>query len=228
MSDRLTIALAQLNPTMGAIEANAELIREARATAASQGADLVVGTELCITGYPPEDLVLKPSFLAAARAAVEALAAETGDGGPALLVSAPWHGGEIQALRTKHELPNYSVFDEKRVFKAGPLPGPVNFRGVRLGVMICEDMWVPDVAECLEESGAEILVVPNGSPYEMDKFDQRLQLAVARVTETSTAPPSCSTPDAGCAPSCRPSKPPWSRPTGGAVWRTSGPARTRR
>jgi NAD+ synthase len=189
MSDRLTIALAQLNPTMGAIEANAEL----------------VGTELCITGYPPEDLVLKPSFLAAARAAVEALAAETGDGGPALLVSAPWReagvetgplrqhvydaallldGGEIQALRTKHELPNYSVFDEKRVFKAGPLPGPVNFRGVRLGVMICEDMWAPEVAECLEESGAEILVVPNGSPYEMDKFDQRLQLAVARVTET--------------------------------------------
>jgi NAD+ synthase len=180
MSDRLTIALAQLNPTM-------------------------VGTELCITGYPPEDLVLKPSFLAAARAAVEALAAETGDGGPALLVSAPWReagvetgplrqhvydaallldGGEIQALRTKHELPNYSVFDEKRVFKAGPLPGPVNFRGVRLGVMICEDMWAPEVAECLEESGAEILVVPNGSPYEMDKFDQRLQLAVARVTET--------------------------------------------
>ncbi len=205
MSDRLTIALAQLNPTMGAIEANADLIREARATAASQGADLVVGTELCITGYPPEDLVLKPSFLAASRAAVEALAAETADGGPALLVSAPWReegvesgplrrhvydaallldGGEIQALRFKHDLPNYSVFDEKRVFKAGPLPGPVNFRGVRLGVMICEDMWAPDVAECLEESGAEILIVPNGSPYEMDKFDQRLQLAVARVTET--------------------------------------------
>ncbi|MDH3913077.1 MAG: NAD+ synthase [Rhodospirillales bacterium] len=206
MSDRLTIALAQLNPTMGAIEANADLIRAARATAASQGADLVVGTELCITGYPPEDLVLKPSFLAASRAAVEALAAETADGGPALLVSAPWReegieggplrqhvydaallldGGEIQALRFKHDLPNYSVFDEKRVFKAGPLPGPVNFRGVRLGVMICEDMWAPDVAECLEESGAEILIVPNGSPYEMDKFDQRLQLAVARVTETS-------------------------------------------
>jgi NAD+ synthase len=205
MTERLTISLAQLNPTMGAIEANAALLREARATAAAQGADLVVGTELCITGYPPEDLVLKPSFLAASRAAVEALAAETGDGGPALLVSAPWReeggeagplrqhvydaamlldGGEIQALRYKHDLANYSVFDEKRVFKAGPLPGPVNFRGVRLGVMICEDMWAPDVAECLEESGAEILVVPNGSPYEFDKADLRLQLAVARVTET--------------------------------------------
>jgi NAD+ synthase len=205
MSDRLTIALAQLNPTMGAIEANADQIREARAAAASQGADLMVGTELCVTGYPPEDLVLKPSFLAASRAAVQALAAETADGGPALLVGAPWReegvesgplrqhvynaallldGGEIQAIRFKHDLPNYSVFDEKRVFKAGPLLGPVNFRGVRLGVMVCEDMWTPDVAECLEESGAEILVVPNGSPYEVDKFDQRLQFAVARVTES--------------------------------------------
>ncbi len=190
---------------MGAIEANAALLRDARAKAAAQGADLVVGTELCITGYPPEDLVLKPSFLAASRAAVETLAAETGDGGPALLVCAPWReegaeagplrqhvynaailldDGKIQALRYKHDLPNYSVFDEKRVFKAGPLPGPVNFRGVRLGVMICEDMWGPDVAECLDESGAEILVIPNGSPYEVDKADLRLQLAVARVTET--------------------------------------------
>jgi NAD+ synthase len=204
MTDRLAIALAQLNPTMGAIEANAGLIRRARAKAAALGADLVVGTELCITGYPPEDLVLKPSFLELTRKTVEALAAETGDGGPALLVSAPWRdegtegplrhhvydaailldGGAVQALRYKHDLPNYSVFDEKRVFKAGPMPGPVNFRGVRLGVPICEDIWSPDVAECLVESGAEILVVPNGSPYDMDKPDQRMQLAVARVTET--------------------------------------------
>jgi len=205
MTDRLTIALAQLNPTMGAIDANTEAIRRARARAAKLGADLVVGTELCVTGYPPEDLVLKPAFLEQVRKAVEALAAETADDGPALLVSAPWReegavegplrhhvhnaailldGGEIGALRFKHELPNYSVFDEKRVFKAGPMPGPVNFRGVRLGIAICEDIWTPDVVECLVESGAEILVVPNGSPYEMDKNDVRLQLAVARVTET--------------------------------------------
>ena len=146
----------------------------------------------------PEDLVLKPAFLDATQKVVEALAEDTADGGPALLVGAPWRGddggvynaallldgGKIQSVRFKYDLPNYSVFDEKRVFKAGPLPGPVNFRGVRLGVMVCEDMWGPDVAECLEESGAEILLIPNGSPYEMDKADQRLQLAVARVTET--------------------------------------------
>ncbi len=204
MSDRLKIALAQINPTVGDLAGNAELIRKARAEAAGQGADLAVATELSISGYPPEDLVLKPAFVAACREAVEALAKETGDGGPGLIVGSPWleqaasevghsrpfnaalllDGGNVQTWRAKYDLPNYSVFDEKRVFRAGPLPGPVNFRGVRLGLMVCEDMWTGEVSECLEESGAEILVVPNGSPYERDKADQRLQLAVARVTET--------------------------------------------
>jgi NAD+ synthase len=208
MSDRLNIALAQINPTVGDLTGNAELIRKARAEAAGQGADLVVATELSISGYPPEDLVLKPAFVAACREAVEALAKVTGDGGPGLVVGSPWHeaavgeaagdggngrpfnaallldGGRVQTWRAKYDLPNYSVFDEKRVFQAGPLPGPVNFRGVRLGLMVCEDMWTPEVAECLEESGAEILVVPNGSPYERDKVDLRMQLGVARVTET--------------------------------------------
>ncbi|SMF84498.1 NH(3)-dependent NAD(+) synthetase [Tistlia consotensis] len=204
MTDRLTIALAQINPTVGNLPANLDKLRGVRARAAAEGADLVVATELCVSGYPPEDLVLKPDFLDAVQRGVEALAAETADGGPALLIGAPWRldpearaplrgkvynaallldGGEIRALRTKHHLPNYGVFDEIRVFAPGPLPGPVNFRGVRLGVMVCEDMWFPDVAECLEESGAEILVVPNGSPYESDKSDERLQLAVERVVE---------------------------------------------
>ena len=128
---------------------------------------------------------------------VHELAAETADGGPGLLVTAPWRedgllynavllldGGEVVAARYKHDLPNYGVFDEKRVFAAGPLPGPVNFRGIRLGVPICEDIWTPDVCECLEETGAEILIVPNGSPFEDGKFDVRLNHAVARVTET--------------------------------------------
>ncbi len=87
-------------------------------------------------------------------------------------------------MRLKHDLPNYGVFDEKRVFASGPMPGPINFRDVRLGVMICEDMWQPDVAECLQESGAEIFVVLNGSPYALDKWDQRLNLAVERITES--------------------------------------------
>ncbi|MGQ9365783.1 NAD+ synthase [Azospirillum sp. ST 5-10] len=197
MTDRLSIALAQVNPTVGNIPANIDRIRTVRAEAAARGADLVVFPELVVCGYPPEDLVLKPFFLDAVEAAVRGLAPETADGGPALLVGAPWRqdgrvynaallldGGEVAAVRFKHDLPNYGVFDEKRVFAAGPLPGPMNVRGVRLGVMVCEDMWTADAAETLAETGAEILVVPNGSPYETDKHERRLNLAVARVTET--------------------------------------------
>jgi len=196
MTDTLTIALAQLNPTVGDIDGNIALIRDARADAAAAGADLVVTSELVVCGYPPEDLVIRPIVQETIAREIKTLAAETADGGPALLVGTPWvedgklynaalllDGGEIVATRFKHDLPNYGVFDEKRIFAAGPLPGPVNFRGVRLGVMVCEDMWTDDVAECLEESGAEILTVLNGSPYEQDKWDTRLNLAVARATE---------------------------------------------
>ena len=197
MTDTLRIALAQLNPTVGDVVGNVERLRRARAEAAAKGAELVVTSELVVSGYPPEDLVVRPVFQETVLREVGALAAETADGGPAMVIGAPWvedgrlynaalllDGGEVAAVRLKHDLPNYGVFDEKRVFDAGPLPGPVNFRGVRLGVMVCEDMWSGDVAECLEESGAEILVVLNGSPFEDEKQDQRLNLAVARVTES--------------------------------------------
>ncbi|MEI9804603.1 MAG: NAD+ synthase [Pseudolabrys sp.] len=195
-SDKLAIAVAQLNPTLGDIAGNAEKVRRARVEGQRQGADLVVFPELFIAGYPPEDLVLKPAFQAACRAAIEELARETAAPGPALLVGSPWvdggklynavallDGGAITALRYKVDLPNYGVFDEKRVFAPGPLPGPVSFRGVRLGIPICEDIWGSEIVECLAETGAELLVVPNGSPYWRQKGDVRLNIAVARVTE---------------------------------------------
>lgn len=197
MTARLAIALAQTDPKVGDVAGNLARIRAARAEAAALGADLVVFSELVVAGYPPEDLVLKPAFQDACRKAVEALAGDTADGGPGMIVGAPWvenaklhnsalllDAGKIAAIRHKHELPNYGVFDEKRVFASGPLPGPVVFRGVRLGLMICEDMWFPDSAECLVESGAELLVVPNGSPFETDKLDERIALAGRRVAET--------------------------------------------
>jgi NAD+ synthase len=197
LTDTLRIAIAQLNPTVGDLNANAAKLRRARAHAAEQGAHLVACTELYITGYPPEDLVRKPAFAAAARGAIEALAEETADGGPGLLVGTVWPDGNevynaavlldqgrVEAVRYKVDLPNYGVFDEKRVFDAGPLPGPVNFRGVRIGVPICEDIWKEDVCECLYETGSELLISPNGSPFDWTKPDARMNVAVARVTET--------------------------------------------
>ena len=195
MTDRLAIAIAQIDPTVGDVAGNADRIRRARAEAGD--ADLVVFPELVLSGYPPEDLVLKPAFQEACREACEALAAETADGGPALLVGLPWRedgrlhnavalldGGGVAALRYKVLLPNYGVFDEKRVFDPGEMPGPLSFRDVRIGVPICEDIWQPSVVECLEENGAEMLLVPNGSPFETTKDDVRLNIAVERVVES--------------------------------------------
>jgi NAD+ synthase len=194
-ADRLAIAVAQVNPIVGDVAGNADKARRARATAAADGADLVVFPELYISGYPPEDLVLKPAFQVACRGAVEALARESANG-PALIVGTPWvddgrlynaiallEGGRIAALRFKVDLPNYGVFDEKRVFAQGPMPGPVTFRGVRLGVPICEDIWGPEPVECIAETGGEILIVPNGSPYRHGVRDQRLNVSVARIME---------------------------------------------
>jgi NAD+ synthase len=201
-ADRLAIAVAQLNPTVGDISGNLECARKARQQAARDGADLIAFSELFIAGYPPEDLVLKPAFQAACRSAVETLARGTADGGPAALIGTPWvedgklynayallDGGRVAALRFKVNLPNYGVFDEKRVFASGPLPGPISFRGVRLGVPVCEDTWTDwgdyeNVVECLTETGAELLIVPNGSPYWRDKAEVRLNVSVQSIAET--------------------------------------------
>lgn len=193
----LKIALAQINPTVGDIAGNAQKIRDYRVKAATMGADLVVFTEFSIGGYPPEDLVKKPSFCEAAMAAIEQLASETADGAPAIIVGGPriaggkllnslyvCEGGKIVATRDKYHLPNYGVFDEKRVFDQGEVGEPVDFHGLKLGLMICEDMWLADVSTQLKDKGADILIAPQGSPFENDKLDQRLAVASKRVQET--------------------------------------------
>ncbi len=194
MTDRLIIALAQLNPIVGGVAAN---LAKAKAEVAKlPPVDLVLFPELFMAGYPPEDLVLRPSFVKACKEAVEELAREFA-AGPAILMGLPWrdgdklhnavaflNGGKIETLRYKFDLPNYGVFDEKRVFQPGPAPGPISFKGVRIGVPICEDIWTEETSETLAETGAEILLSPNGSPFERNKDDVRLNLVVARVTET--------------------------------------------
>lgn len=202
MTDKLVIAIAQLNPVVGDIAGNLARARLARAQAMVEGADLIVFSELYLVGYPPEDLVLKPALATNAMVATRAFAEDTRDGGPAILVGTPWRedgelynsvaflaDGKVAGLRHKYDLPNYGVFDEKRVFAAGNLAGPVAFRPadagiVRLGIMVCEDMWSEDVAECLAETGSDILISINGSPFEDSKRDKRVAHAVARVRET--------------------------------------------
>jgi NAD+ synthase len=197
MADSLKVALAQLNPKVGDVDGNLAKVRAARGEAKKQGADLVLTAELVLAGYFPEDLVLKPAFVKRCEEAVEALRTDTKDGGPALFVTTPWREdgklynaiicldkGEIIGKRYKVDLPNYGVFDDKRVFTPGPMPGPLVFNGVRIGVPICEDVWTPDVVECIAETGGEILLVPNASPYEVGKTGQRVQLGVKRVVES--------------------------------------------
>ncbi|MAS12862.1 MAG: NAD+ synthase [Nitratireductor sp.] len=198
-SDILRIATAQLNPVVGDVTGNLAKAREARAEAARHGADLVLFTELFIAGYPPEDLVLKPAFVDACERAVRKLAEDTKDEGPGVIIGVPLKresglhnavmvldGGEVIAERFKLDLPNYGEFDEKRVFQPGPhMPGPVNFRGVRIGIPVCEDIWGElGVCETLAESGAEMLLVPNGSPYYRGKVEVRHQVVIRQVIES--------------------------------------------
>ena len=197
MTDRLTIASIQANPILGAIERNAVQARELIADATARGADLAVFSELFLIGYPPEDLALKPAATRDCHLALEQLARETADLCPAL-ISLLWPGegprpfnacaliadGKIQDVTFKVDLPNYGVFDEKRVFEAGSGPRTFEIKGVKVGVPVCEDIWGPIPCADLKAQGAEILVVPNGSPYRRTADDERMKIVRQRVAET--------------------------------------------
>ncbi|MBU2943766.1 NAD+ synthase [Shimia thalassica] len=196
MSDRFRLTMAQANPTMGDLEGNAAKAFAAWQEGKKAGADLVALPEMFIVGYNAQDLIKKPALQAAAMAEVEKLAESCADG-PALAIGGPFaegdklynayfilNKGRIVSRQLKHHLPNYTVFDEVRLFDSGPLGGPYAVGNTRIGSPICEDAWFEDVAETLEESGAEFLLVPNGSPYYRDKFDRRMNHMVARVVET--------------------------------------------
>jgi NAD+ synthase len=196
MTSRFRITLGQLNPTVGDLAGNAALARDAWEQGKAAGADIVALPEMFITGYNAQDLVMKRAFQLDVMTHIEALAADCADG-PALAIGAPWvegaelynaylilKGGKIASRVLKHELPNETVFDEVRIFDSGPLGGPYSVGNTRIGSPICEDAWHPDVAETLAETGAEFLLVPNGSPYYRGKFETRLNNMVARVIET--------------------------------------------
>ena len=196
MANRFRLALGQLNPTVGDLAGNAALARTAWAEAKAQGCDMLALPEMFLTGYQTQDLVLKPAFLADVAETLTALARDCADG-PALGIGAPlaeggkvynaWHvlhEGRASAVIRKHHLPNTEVFDERRLYTPAPVSGPYRIGPIRIGTPICEDAWHPDVAETLAETGAEILLVPNGSPHARGKHDTRMNLMVARVVET--------------------------------------------
>ncbi len=192
--------MAQLNQRVGDLTANADAMLAWRDKAIAQdpSVDLIVYPELQLVGYPPEDLVLKPIFVQRATAELTRMA-EASENGPAMLVGSVFldegnlyngiallDGGKIAHIRYKYELPNYGTFDEKRLFKSGPLPKPIEFHGVKIGVPICEDIWFPTVCAHLKSRGANILIAPHGSPYEIDKDDRRQsQIAAARISENA-------------------------------------------
>ncbi len=201
MTDMLKISIAQIAPTVGDIAGNVKKIKSARESAAQQGADLVVFPELIVSGYPPEDLVLKPAYQRACRAAVEELASATNDAGPAMIIGSPWakseegggkpfnalvlcHEGKIADIVYKTKLPNYGVFDEPRRYTAGKGVEPISFKGIKLGLMVCEDMWYQDIAASLKEQGADLLIAPHGSPFRETVHQERWHEASGRMGET--------------------------------------------
>ena len=197
MANKFQITLAQLNPTVGDLEGNYKVAIEAWDQAQKMGSDLIAFTELFITGYNTQDLIKKPSFFKAAQDQILKLA-KTCKNGPAIAIGGPAYlkgklynayyilaDGNVANIIMKHHLPNQNVFDEKRIFDEGEISGPYQIGPIRIGSPICEDAWHSDVSETLSETGAQLLLVPNGSPYYNGKNDVRLNKMVARVVETN-------------------------------------------
>ena len=197
MAKKFQITLAQLNPTVGDLEGNYKVAIEAWEQAQKMGSDLIAFTELFITGYNTQDLIKKPSFFKAAQDKILKLAKNCKNG-PAIAIGGPAYlkgklynayyilaDGNVADVIMKHHLPNQNVFDEKRIFDEGEISGPYQIGPIRIGSPICEDAWHSDVSETLSETGAQLLLVPNGSPYYNGKNDVRLNKMVARVVETN-------------------------------------------
>ncbi len=199
----LRITMAQINPTVGDIGGNCALVRDVIAAHGQvfgqdhEPSDLIVFPELVTTGYPPEDLVLRPSFIRQVEAHVHTLVSGTKDFKGCAAISSPWvidgalynailavSAGRIMGVFAKHRLPNYGVFDEKRIFEAGGIPVPLDFHGRKIGFLTCEDIWFPEGANALKSAGAEILIVPNASPYDDAKYAARRDVAAKRSMET--------------------------------------------
>ena len=197
-TDKLSIAMAQLNPHLGNVSANKEKLISAHKKAATLGADVIISPEMYLAGYPCDDLVYRNDFMAEIESSLLDLATHTIEKKPAIIVGAPrkqddllynslfvLDDGKIVHHYDKINLPNYGVFDDKRNFVSGNGTGPISVRGWRLGLAICEDIWTSDICETLQETGAQIIISLNASPFEIGKQDRRMATAIARMNETN-------------------------------------------
>ncbi len=197
-TDKFSIAMAQLNPHLGNVRANKEKLILAHKKAFDLGADVIITPEMYLAGYPCDDLVYRNDFMTEIEASLHDLATYTTENRPAIIVGAPriqdsilynslfvLDDGKIAYHYDKINLPNYGVFDDKRNFVSGTGTGPINVRGWRLGLAICEDIWTSDICETLQETGAQIIISLNASPFEIGKQDRRMATAIARMNETN-------------------------------------------
>ncbi|MBL42565.1 MAG: NAD+ synthase [Rhodospirillaceae bacterium] len=198
MKESFSTYLCQLNPIVGNISYNLSLVRKSWEEAKRLGADVLITSELVVSGYPPDDLILRPSFTEKIEEEVKKFIESIGSNGPAIILGTPWVAkgnmynaalvidhGKIIGMSLKNNLPNYGVFDEERFFVSSKSNSLINIRGVNCGVLVCEDMWTAEVCKSLFEAGAQILIVINASPFDIKKLYDREKIASMRVNETN-------------------------------------------